>query len=145
MQVGVNQPKSTKMGATASHSSDVRQVESAVVADHHPFNISAPIEQEAHLARHFGGQFAQGACQLRAYKLPGPYASVVKILDSLELAGFKALGIAKKVFDNSSWVQPVFCARPTGKRSERWAQKRKDGWTLSSIDYHLNMWCTISV
>ena len=84
----MNTTEPAKSSRSHAYTFEIRQLDTAVVADHHVLNVSLAVDECADLSACFVGQFAQLASELRCDNLVGRYASSVQLFDAPQLIWF---------------------------------------------------------
>ena len=84
----MNTTKPTKSSRSDANAFEVRQLDTAVVADHHVLNVTLAIDECADLSACFVRQFAQLASKLRGDNLVGRYAPSVQLFNAPQLIWF---------------------------------------------------------
>ena len=77
--------KTTKPSRRHAHAFEVRQLDAAVVADHHVLNMSLPIDECTDLAACLVRQLAQLPCEFRCNDLVGRYTASVQLFNAPQL------------------------------------------------------------
>jgi hypothetical protein len=81
---------------------EVRQFNSPVVANHHVFNVAAPVNECADLSANLVREFRELACKLRRQNLVWIDPPGIKLFYTAKLIGLEAGGISYNVLDDSS-------------------------------------------
>ena len=84
----MNTTKPAKSSRSDAHTFEIRQLDTAIVANHHVLNVTLAVDECADLSACFVGQFAQLASKLRGDDLVGRYASSVQLFDAPQLIWF---------------------------------------------------------
>ena len=90
----MNTTKPTKSSRSDANAFEIRQLDTAVVADHHVLDMSLAIDKRADLAACFMRQLAQLPCEFRCYDLVGRYTASVQLFNAPQLIWFQPLSVA---------------------------------------------------
>ena len=93
--------KTTKSSRSDAHTFEVRQLDAAVVADHHVLNVSLAIDKRTNLAACLMRQLAQLSCEFRGDDLVRRYAPSVQLFDAPQLIWFQPQSIAENAANRS--------------------------------------------
>ena len=86
--------KTAKPSRGHAHAFEVRQLDAAVVADHHVLDMSLAIDERADLTACLVRQLAQLPCEFRCNDLVGRYTASVQLFNAPQLIWFKPESVA---------------------------------------------------
>ena len=85
--------KAAKSSRGHAHAFEVRQLDPAIIADHHVLNVSLTIDKRTNLAACFMRQLAQLAREFSGNDLVGRYTASVQLLNAPQLIWFEPLSV----------------------------------------------------
>src|SRR5678815_5167698 len=92
-RVRVYTTKTAKPSRGHAYAFEVRQLETAVVADHHVLDVSLPIDKRTDLPACLVRQLAQLPCEFRRHDLVGRYTASVQLFNAPQLIRFQPLSV----------------------------------------------------